>query len=259
MVGTVALSSVVWMQRPSEARREISDLLVGGRFNSADHVEQTSLATVLTDQIAQKGEKNELGNNPKRNLLDLSPTLTSKDFSPRMKAALEYEYEIERGEENMLLAGMAGVRSIERDIVRYARERIENPQAGMFYGTLPWAANLVRARRGNAESLQKILEAARKADVHTQIVFLLQDLAYVPQPEVVRYMAGFVFSGDRLEPIDSNFAPPHAVYAAAALSRMLIGCPVPYKEDYSYTLEEIDLLRNWLETTKTFEFKSDGQ
>jgi hypothetical protein len=164
---------------------------------------------------------------------------------------LELAFRNDPTKENLLLAEIAGVEWIDQEVEKYAEGRIEQPTSGMFYGTLPWAANLVRARRGNDESLQKVLAESRAADVQSQVVFLLGELAYVPRPEVVEYIAGFVFSEERLAPLKpTDKGLLHAQYAAAALSRMLAGSPIPYREDYSYSDEEIVVLRNWLRKTQ---------
>lgn len=222
------------------------------KFDVSAPSERRGITEHLAQQIAQEqiaGTEAGGGDDPTGKLLELSPALTAGDFSPESRRLLELAFQYEPTKDNMLLAGMADADALNREIETWAGKRIEQPASGMFYGTLPWAANLVRARRGDEESLQKVLDASRKADIESQVVFLLKELAYVPQPEVAAYIAAFVFSEERLEPLKPTVRGLlHAQYAAAALSRMLEGSPVPYREDYSYSPGEILALRGWLET-----------
>jgi hypothetical protein len=220
-------------------------------FDASRVSEQRGMADQLVRRIAryqQPGTAPSDAAAARSELLTLSPLLSARDFSPESRRAVELAYRDDPSKENMLLAGMADVESIGAEVEQFAKARIEQPPAGMFYGTLPWAANLVRARRGEKDSVEKVLQAAQASDVHVRVVFLLSELAYVPQPEIADYIASFVFSDERLTPFVPDLPGPlHAEYAAAALSRMLADCPVPYKEDYSYTTEEIQVLRDWLQ------------
>ena len=238
------------------------------KLESSNDSERKMLTSLLVNQmtISEKQKKASLDNdgiNPKKELIDLSPMLSSQDFLPESRTILENEYIKEKSKQNMLLAGMARVYSVESDIIEYAARQIEPPAVGKFYGTLSWAGNLVMARRGDKNSLRKVLSASQQADIHSRIIFLIKELAYLPQPEVAEYIADFVFSENRLESVKPTVAGLlHAQYAAAALSRMLSGCPVPYKEDYSYTDHEINMLRNWLtakKLNKQWGFRSNGQ
>ena len=85
---------------------------------------------------------------------------------------------------------------------------------------------------------------------------LLDELAYVPQPEVVGFLGRFLSSEARLAPVSAG-APGqrYADFAAAALARMLEGFPAPYKEDRSYSAEEIRSCRAWMAGQSSWKFR----
>jgi hypothetical protein len=228
---------------------QVADAQPARLFAANAHHERRALADRLAQQVAREqitGSSDE-GNDPKKDLLVLSPALSENDFSVESRRLLEMTFRNDPTKESLLLADLAGVELLDTETAEYAAGPIEQPASGMFYGTLGWAANLVRARRGEHESLRKVLTAARGADMHLQVTTLLAELAYVPQPEVAEYIATIALSEGRLEPVEPTVdGLLYAQYAAAALSRMLKGCPVPYKEDYSYSQDEIQLLREWL-------------
>jgi hypothetical protein len=149
--------------------------------------------------------------------------------------------------QTILLAGLAGVESVSDDLRSLARQPIREPSAGRFFGTPEWAAHLVLARRGDPQSLDALLDFARRQDLHTRVVVVAVDFQYVPQPEVVEFLQAHLESDERLEPVKTTVPGlPVANYAASSLARLLVGFPVEYREDYSYTDEEIRACRAWL-------------
>ncbi|HEX8411807.1 MAG TPA: hypothetical protein VF883_23365 [Thermoanaerobaculia bacterium] len=240
-VATLVIMTMAFAESASAQRSRL--------FERVDRSELRAATNRLVRQIA----RNELegtvgdGSDPKSQLLDLSPAVTAEDFSQESRRALQVAFQLEPSKENLLLVGLTGADMLVGEVETHAAEPIKTPASGMFYGTLPWAANLVRARHGDKASAGRVLDVSREADVELQVVFLLRELAYVPQPEIAEYIAAFVFSEGRVEPVKSTVEGIlYAQYAAAALSRMLEGCPVPYKEDYSYSRKEIETLRAWL-------------
>jgi hypothetical protein len=160
------------------------------------------------------------------------------------------------GRQTILLAGLAGVESVSDDLRLLARQPIREPSAGRFFGTPEWAANLVLARQGDSLSIGALLDCAREQDLHTQVVVVAVDFQYVPQPEVVAFLQAYLGSDERLEPVKSTVQGlPVANYAASSLARMLAGFPVEYREDYSYTDEEIRACRVWMSTQKELRFR----
>src|SRR5690349_13027286 len=141
-------------------------------FDTSEHNRRSQIDR-LVRQIDQQEQTREAvvndSNDPKNILLKLSPELTARDFSAESRRMLELAFRNDPTKENLLLAEVAGVEWIDQEVEKYAEGRIDQPASGMFYGTLPWAANLVLARRGSDESLQKVLAASRAADVQSQV------------------------------------------------------------------------------------------
>lgn len=167
------------------------------------------------------------------------------------KALIERQFRADINRETILLAGLAGVASLSDEIQFWADRQISEPEAGRFFGTNEWAANLVLARRGNALSLGKLLDFAEKQDFHTIATVVLVDLQYVPQPEVVDYLKKYLDSDERLEPVKPTVKGMLAAnYAASSLARILEGFPLEYREDYSYSEQEIEACRVWMSKQK---------
>jgi hypothetical protein len=191
-------------------------------------------------------------------LLEISPMLIPSDFSPMAQQILENEFYKDQSKDNIMLAGLINNPKVLKKIKRISDLSIEDPGVGRFYGSPIWAASLVMARCGNNAKIQKIIEIARKEDIHTQVVFLFRDLAYVKQYEIVEYLVEYLYSLERLEsPKETVLGLYYAAYVAAALSRMLINFPVPYKEDYSYTEEEINCCRSWMSDKRNWIFRNN--
>ena len=134
------------------------------------------------------------------------------------------------------MAGFAGIESASDEINLLANKPIEEPGSGRFYGTNEWAANLVMARRGNASSIAKLVDYAKKQDIHTQVVFILHDLQYIPQPEIVEFLKEYLDGDVRLEPLKPHLEGSlAATYAASSLAMILKGFPVNYREDYMFS------------------------
>jgi hypothetical protein len=236
--------------------------LLSGRTAPADVATHASITALLVAQMSEQKESPlaSYGNNAVKDLLELSPVLTARSFSPASKVILERAFRIQPSKETLLLAALAGMPAVQEEVNRYAEAGIVKPESGRFYGTMAWAAHLAKARAGDKASLLNVLHATRAEPVHTQVVVLLGELAYVTQPEVVEFIRGFVFSEERLEsPKPSAPGLFHAQYAMSALSRMLSGFPVSYREDYSYTDEEIKEARVWLRGQTIWVFRNLGQ
>ena len=169
---------------------------------------------------------------------------------------IEEQFHNNTTRETILLAGFAGIESLSDEIYSLAARPIEEPQAGRFYGTKVWAANLVLARQGNSLSIAKLLDFAKKQDLHTRVVFILVDLQYVPQPEIVDFLRSYLDSDERLDSVKSTVKGILAAnYAASSLARILLGFPVNYREDYSYSEEEIRACRIWMSKQKEWKYR----
>ena len=89
---------------------------------------------------------------------------------------------------------------------------------------------------------------------------LLDELAFVPQPEIVSFLGRFLFSEARLEPVKEKVpGQRHADFAAAALARMLENFPAEYKEDRSYSDQEIQSCRAWLAAQSSWKFRCHAE
>lgn len=188
-------------------------------------------------------------------LEELSAT-TRPSVSAEAKSRLEALFRAGASRETILLAGLAGVDVVAEEIRAMAARPIAEPAVGKFYGTNEWAANLVQARGGDSQSTAKLLAFARTQDLHTQVVYVLPDLGYVPQPEVVEYLKRFVDGEERLEPVKETVKGALAgTYAAASLARILDGFPLPYREDFSYSDEDLQICRDWLARQPAWRFR----
>lgn len=191
----------------------------------------------------------------KKALYVLSSSVNTK-VSQETKRMIESQFHRHINRQTILLAGLAGVESLSGEINAFANQPVAEPRVGRFYGTNEWAANLVVARQGSALSITKLLEFAEKQNLHTRVVFILVDLQYVPQPEIVDFLKSYLDSDERLEPVKAkDKGMPVANYAASSLARILQGFPVDYREDYSYSEEEIEVCRAWMSKQRGWMFR----
>lgn len=188
----------------------------------------------------------------------LSALSSSKEpaVSEKTKSIIEAEFLKEANRETVLLAGLAGVDSVLEQIREIAEAPISAPEAGRFFGTKEWAANLIITRNGDHTAANKLIEFAKTQDLHTQVVFVAVDMKYAPHPRVVEYLAGMLDSNERLEPVKPTVkGMPVANYAASSLAKMLKNFPVDYREDYSYSPKEIEACRDWMAAQKELNFR----
>lgn len=191
----------------------------------------------------------------KNELIDYLSSSKGIVVSERTKSILEAEFLKDANKETILLAGLAGVDAVSKQIREMADAPIVEPRAGRFFGTKEWAANLVQARNGDVASADKLLDFTKSQDLHTQVVFVAVDLKYAPHPAVVDYLGRILNSNERLEPVKATVkGMPVANYAASSLAKILKGFPVDYREDYSYSPQEIQSCRSWMAAQKEWNF-----
>jgi len=210
------------------------------------------------DQLLQGAvsESPSIRNYSIRRALYLLSSSMDTHVSQNTKQMIETQFHNNINRQTILLAGLAGVESLSDEIYFWASQPMEEPQVGSFHGTNEWAANLVLARQGNTQSVARLLEFTKKQDLHTTVVFILIDLQYVPQPEIVDFLKGYLDSDERLEPVKSTVEGlPVANYAASSLARILQGFPVSYREDYSYSEREIRACRAWMSEQKEWKYR----
>lgn len=140
-----------------EVRREVCIAVVehlrkgGGTVLSRRNL-VSDLATSLADQSPVV----------RRSVARLLSTLEADDFGPNAKIAIQEAFEAQPGKQLMLLGGVADVEAVHKAVDQLVFQPSNKPSVGRFYGTLEWGAELVRARRGESDSIKKVIEAVEE-------------------------------------------------------------------------------------------------
>jgi hypothetical protein len=119
-----------------------------------------------------------------------------------------------------------------------------------WQNSLMWAALRARARMGVKEDIERCIELVRShPDEDYRVVWLLRELSYVRQPEVVDYLYEYLKS-DKMEEYKGRDVKPtsYAQRAAMALGEMLRG--FPHKKNYGPDKETIERCRKWMAEQK---------
>ncbi len=112
--------------------------------------------------------------------------------------------------------------------------------------TLMWQALRARARMGVKKDILRCIELVElHPDEDYRVAFLLGQLAYVRQPEIVNYLQKYLNS-DNLESYKGydTIRKSYAQRAAMAISKMLYG--FPENPDYGGNQETIEHCRKWM-------------
>lgn len=183
-------------------------------------------------------------------------TLKPVDFGPNAKISIEKAFSKKPTKRLILLSGIVDIPAVNKKVEKLIFTPSAKVSVGRFYGTLEWAAELVRARKGNRDSIKKVLKAVEEDNnITTKVTLLLPELKYVHQPEIIIYLKKYLDSNERLEPVKPTVpGMKYAQYAAVALAQMLKGFPV-IKEDLNYTEKELNTCRKWMSIQMKWTFK----
>jgi len=134
------------------------------------------------------------------------------------------------------------------------RKRFEKQLRKQYWqSSLVWDALRARARMGVKEDIARCIELVEShPDEDYRVAWLLKELSYVRQPEVVDYLYTYLKS-DKLEPYGGRdvIQLTYGQRAAIALGQMLRG--FPWKKDYAANQEMIERCREWMAEQKQWD------
>lgn len=178
----------------------------------------------------------------------------AKDFSEASKALIHKMPMGKNPDRGVIL--VCGVANMKSELPRLKELLyVDEPTLGLPWTSTSWAACKARARMGVQEDINRCIERveAYPDEIH-KIGFLLKNISYIRQPQVVEYLRKYLDSDTVIITGSKTFPISYARRAAAALSRMLPDFPVPGKADsLSYTKEDIERCRKWMSEQKTWE------
>jgi hypothetical protein len=199
------------------------------------------------------------------------------DFTEVSRRRIAEQFHNDKSREIILLAGIAGVDSLQDEIQSLSKESLLDPRQqelrslelaelgrlddrarSSSWGTeriyqSAWAALLVQARNGDKASIARVIETVQtEPDESRRINYLLRDLSYVPQPEVIALLSRYLQS-DKSIPGASDYPTVfYAVRAAEVLHAMLEGFPMPH---WRFTIGDLPECRKWMEKQTEWKYR----
>jgi hypothetical protein len=134
-------------------------------------------------------------------------------------------------------------------------ELSRKPSGGVskWYFTVGWHARLARARIGVKEDVQKCVELVRKVSDTQALLSLLEDVAYIRQPEAIQCLQRYLEGNLRFPSTNPGAkGEPVASYVVDLLADSLQGFPVEKKRERFYSDEDIERAREWMKQQKTW-------
>jgi len=227
-------------------------------FAIVEHLRNTNGTTADRRTLVEELTKSLQDPSPAvcNNVAEWLCVLKPDDFGPGAKIYIEKAFRKKHTKQLILLSGIADVSYVNEKIKTLVFISSVTPAVGRFYGTLEWGAELVRARKGDKNSIKNVLKAVEdENDMITKITVLLRELEYVHQPEIVIYLKKYLDSDERLEAVKPTVTGAKcAQYAAVALAQILESFPV-VKEDINYTEKELNICRQWMSIQAGWIFK----
>lgn len=188
-------------------------------------------------------------------------SFNAADFTEQSKAYIrKYLPEPNKLSQRMIL--IAGVANMQDQIplLKSVRMKAANYDAlslseqEHFYGSAGWKARLALARMGSQEDIRYCIEMVEAyPDVQTRVTRLLDELAYIRQPETIRVIQNYLESDEWYPSRGDTPGYYYWEYAITNLARMLEDFPV--KGDYSYSQEDRDTARAWMKAQTEFKIK----
>lgn len=217
------------------------------RFTSADFSEQSRrlvrdlLLRALTDRhVSRRGD-----------IILLAGVADLKSELPRLKEFIdEHEGKLKQQHEKRLAEWRQVVEKMpERNRAYYARTLLKQ----YWHSGLIWPALRARARMGVKEDIARCIELVEShPDEDYRVAWLLKELSYVRQPEVVDYLHKYLKSEKVRESKGADtVVGTYAQHAAKALAQMLRG--FPGRKSIGGDKETIELRRKWMAEQKEWD------
>jgi len=184
-------------------------------------------------------------------------TFKAEDFSSSTKELIRQNFLRNTNIRQSRFALIVGVANITEELPRLERLLIDElayqtvaDKTGdkKWYYTLGWYARLARARMGIQSDTDKCIELVRaEGDITEKVLRLLPNIGYIRQPEAIECLREYLNSDERLQRVNPNVpGEPVASYIINILADCLDEFPIEKRERRGYTVEEINLCRQWM-------------
>ncbi len=192
------------------------------------------IRTQVTDRLARLAFDKDVGQSVSKWLLNFE----EDDFSRQAKNLLSNEIRMGNQDRNLVyVAGVAGLHDLEGLL----RDRADRGSLDAMFALI---------RMGDETRIDAaIVRVDREPNHVSRSTILLERLAYTRHPKAYRYIGTFLNSDERLPQVKNNVpGTPVAQRAMDILVREVPGCPIGTDGHvrYSYTREEIAIVRDWL-------------
>ncbi|HUT31087.1 MAG TPA: hypothetical protein VMX13_14935 [Sedimentisphaerales bacterium] len=225
------------------------------QFSSADFSEPSRelVREMLVRALA------DANTNPREDIILLAGVADLKSELPRLKRFMDAREVIlkERNEKHVqewreAIGRLPDTNNMPAFLPR--RKRYEKQLMKQYWqSSLLWAALRARARMGVKEDIARCIELVEShPDEDYRVAWLLEELSYVRQPEIVDYLYRYLKS----EKVRESKGPDtvvgtYAQHAAKALAQMLRG--FPGRKDIGGDKETIELRRKWMAEQKDWD------
>lgn len=161
-----------------------------------------------------------------------------------------------REKETILLAGMFDNDEVNKTIAGWASQKLKN-DGPPYYMTRTWYALLVMARKGDKESIARLIRAAdTERNLNMRMAVVMADFRYTRRPELAQYVAKYLDSKEVLPPENPHMKPEScAAYAVGLLARMLQDFPVE-SQYHLPTEDDIRKCKEWVAQQKEWKFRT---
>ena len=181
-------------------------------------------------------------------------SFNAEDFSGAAKSLVRERISEYTPKREMVL--VAGVANIQGEMNRLRKMLIDEsgyekgPHSGRWYGTVGWAARLALSRMGSEEDIAHAISmVVAEPDPVIRVTRLLNDLAYIRQPQVIEILKRYLQIDERLPRIKETVpGTRYCQYALNLLAQILEGFPIRSVGPGGYSQSEIDNAREWMNT-----------
>jgi hypothetical protein len=220
--------------------------------NSTDPSERQTIIGEMIDDVADANNAGDRG----RILGRLADFARTSDFTDHSKEILRELVAVHSWRELVLVVGVAAMKSelprlqaIIDDLEGKLKQQYQppSPREGSYWeGSVLWAALRARARLGVTEDIQRCIDMVEAhPDPGYRGGWLLRELSYVRQPEVVAYLSEYLQTNQPLPWAgDDAIVGTYAQRAASALAWMLEDFPT--KPGRSIGQRDIETIRKWM-------------
>ncbi len=186
---------------------------------------------------------------------------TEVDFSEKAKVQIREHLARERPSRGMVL--VCGLANMKDQIPRLRELAADRTQYELGNGdtkirTVGWKARLALARMGSQEDIQYCIKRAEKClDLTTFGKSALEDIAYIRQPEAVKYLQKFLEGTESPPDIFLEVGIQPGTFAKNALknlTKMIDDFPVEEKVT-KHSDAELETARQWMRKQTEFKIK----